>query len=100
MPFQGPLVAGLGLAGIFVVAPPSRALAPAIPAAPALLQAKNAQDAAGNDEYNYIAGLFEKGFHELVVTEAKKFLQAHPEHPRVPLVRYRLGQSLFESKKY
>ena len=71
MPFQGPLVAGLGLAGIFVVAPPSRALAPAIPAAPALLQAKNAQDAAGNDEYNYIAGLFEKGFHELVVTEAR-----------------------------
>jgi len=101
MPFQGPLVAGLGLAGIFVVAPPSRASAPAIPvAAPFLVQAKNAQDSAGNDEYNYIAGLFEKGFHELVITEAKKFLQAHPDHPRVPLVRYRFGQSLFEQKKF
>lgn len=102
MPFQGPLVAGLGLAGIFVVAPASRALAPAIPpvARPPFVQAKSAQDAAGNDEYNYISGLFEKGFHELVITEAKKFLAAHPDHPRVPLVRYRLGQSLFESKKY
>jgi TolA-binding protein len=100
MPFQGPLVAGLGLAGLVAIAPPSRALAPTDPKAAPILQARNAQDAAGNDEYNYIAGLFEKGFHELVIAEAKKFLAAHPEHPRVPLVRYRLGQSLFESKKF
>jgi TolA-binding protein len=85
-------LAGLGLAGWCIVAAPSAAFARATPPA--------AQDASANDQYNYIAGLFEKGFHELVVPEAKKFLAAHPDHERATLVRYRLGQSLFELKKY
>jgi TolA-binding protein len=55
---------------------------------------------AADDQYNYIAGLFEKGFHELLVPEARKFLAASPGHARAALVRYRLGQSLFELRKF
>src|SRR5262245_60033684 len=57
-------------------------------------------DSSADEQYNYISGLFEKGFHDLVVTESKKFLAANASHPRAPLVRYRLGQSLFELKKF
>ena len=57
-------------------------------------------DSSADEQYNYIAGLFEKGFHDLVVTESRKFLAANANHPRAPLVRYRLGQSLFELKKF
>jgi TolA-binding protein len=85
-------LAGFGLALLLVVAAPQDLSARPLPRAP--------QDAAANDQYNYIAGLFEKGFHDLVVTEARKFLAAHPDHPRSTLVRYRLGQSLFEQKKF
>lgn len=60
--------------------------------------AASAQQA--DDAYNYIAGLFERGHHELVATEAAKFLRDHPDHPRIDRVRYRLGQSLFEQKDY
>jgi TolA-binding protein len=85
-------LAGLGMAGGWLVAVPPAAFACPLPLA--------AQDASANDQYNYISGLFEKGFHELVIPEARKFLAAHPDHERAPLVRYRLGQSLFERKKY
>ena len=89
-------LAGLGMAGWWLVAVPPATFSCPLP----LARPRAAQDASANDQYNYIAGLFEKGFHDLVVPEAKKFLAAHPDHERAPLVRYRLGQSLFERKKY
>lgn len=51
---------------------------------------------AADEAYRYIAGLFEKGHHDLVVKEAQRFLQAHAAHPRADLVRYRLATALFE----
>ncbi len=81
------------------VATPLPAALPITIARPIQDARRGAQDAAANDQYNYIAGLFEKGFHELVVTEARKFLDARGGHARAPLVRYHLGQSLFELAK-
>ncbi len=50
----------------------------------------------GDEQYNFVAGLFEGGWHEMVVEEASRFLDEFESHKRAPLVRYRLGQSLFE----
>ncbi len=50
----------------------------------------------GDEQYNYIAGLFEQGFHELVLKEASGFVEKFPRHSRIAKIRYRLGQSLFE----
>lgn len=83
MKLESPILAGL--------------LCAALAGAPA--RAAAVQDAPANDQYNYIAGLFEKGFHDLVVAEARKFLTTGAGHPRAALVRYRLGQSLFELGK-
>ncbi|MBL8842178.1 MAG: tetratricopeptide repeat protein [Planctomycetes bacterium] len=117
-----PIVVGLGIAAL-VGASPSRAFAAplrlpplaavplagplaAVPLAEPLPQARDPRgnargndEAAANDAYNFIAGLFEKGFHDQVVSEATKFLKERAGHPRAALVRYRLGQSLFELGK-
>jgi len=82
MQLRSPFVAGLGIAVLVGTAD------------------ARAQDAASDDQYNYISGLFEKGFHDLVVSEARRFLAANGGHARAPLVRYRLGQSLFELKRF
>jgi TolA-binding protein len=48
------------------------------------------------DAYRYLAGLQDRGLHDLVVESARAFLKDHPRSTRVDLVRYRLGESLFE----
>lgn len=52
-----------------------------------------------DEQYQYVAGLYDKGLHELVVKEARTFLKEHPDHPRASLARYRLASSLFELEK-
>ncbi len=54
-----------------------------------------AQDEA-EDAYRYLSGLQDRGLHDLVIESARAFLQEHPQSARVDLVRYRLGESLFE----
>jgi len=54
----------------------------------------------GDEESAFIAGLAEKGMHELVVREAQKFLKARPTHRRAPTVRYRLGSALFDLGRF
>jgi TolA-binding protein len=96
MQLQGPRPARLVMAallGVVVAAP--HAFSQKAPQRPPRQGA-----AAADDQYNYISGLFEKGFHDLVVAESKKFLSSYADHSRAPLVRYRLGQSLFELKKH
>jgi len=105
MALRRPTLIGLGLAAL-VGAEEARAQSAAVAAGRlalvriALPQAGGAKgEAAANDSYNFIAGLFEKGFHEQVVAEATRFLKERPNYARAALVRYRLGQSLFELKK-
>lgn len=93
---------GLGIALLVGSAEARAPLAPAClhaPLAPPFAPWQGAPDAAATDAYNFIAGLFEKGLHDQVVVEAARFLKERPNHPRIALVRYRLGQSLFEQKK-
>ncbi len=99
-----PITFGLGIAALVGAASPRALAAPSCFAPPLALaaqagNARGSQDAAANDAYNFIAGLFEKGFHDQVVAEAVKFLKERPTYARAALVRYRLGQSLFELKK-
>jgi TolA-binding protein len=106
MVFRRPTLLGLGLAAL-VGAEEARARSAVVVAAGPLAAAAFASpqaggakgEAAANDSYNFIAGLFEKGFHEQVVAEAARFLKERPDYPRLALVRYRLGQSLFELRK-
>lgn len=52
-----------------------------------------------DDRYQYVAGLFEKGLHELTVKEAEKLIRDEPRHGKVDTTRYRLAASLFELGK-
>lgn len=54
----------------------------------------------GDDRYQFIAGLADKGMHELVVDEAQAFLRAFEQHPKAELARYRLGIALFELERF
>jgi hypothetical protein len=49
-----------------------------------------------DDQYQFIAGLADKGMHERVVAEAGSFLTAYPRHAKAELARYRLACALFE----
>jgi TolA-binding protein len=50
----------------------------------------------GDEQYLFIAGLVEKGHHDLAVKEALTFLQEFPRHPKASLARYRLASSLYD----
>ncbi|QDU85959.1 tol-pal system protein YbgF [Planctomycetes bacterium Pla163] len=67
--------------------------APLVPAtpAPATRTFDDADDAA-----QYIAGLADKGLDDLVVKEGRAFLKQHGTHARATLVRYLVGDVLFE----
>lgn len=49
------------------------------------------------EEYEFISGLSRKGLHSQVVREATRFLDEHPGHAKLALVRYHLGGALFET---
>ncbi len=53
------------------------------------------QDPA-DEQYQFLAGLYDKGLHELVVREGTSFLEKHPRHGRADLARYRVAGSLYE----
>lgn len=57
--------------------------------------ASPAQSSA-DEQYRFLAGLVDKGLHELAVEEAGAFLRAHPKHEKAPLARYRLAGALWE----
>ena len=57
------------------------------------LQALGVDEA--DDRYRFLAGLVEKGLHELAVEEAEGFLRDHARHPKADLARYRLASALF-----
>lgn len=73
----------LGLAGSF--APPLLAAAPAA-----------ARADEGDEQYQFLAGLCEKGLWDLAAREGRTFLERHPRHARAELARYRLATALFE----
>jgi TolA-binding protein len=50
----------------------------------------------GDDQYRFLAGLAEKGMHEMVVREGEDFLKRYGSHPKKDLARYRLANALFE----
>ncbi|HET6203541.1 MAG TPA: tetratricopeptide repeat protein [Planctomycetota bacterium] len=52
------------------------------------------------DRYRYAVGLAERGLHEKAVEECSAFLRENPDHEKAPQVRYRMGQSLFELKRW
>lgn len=69
------------------------ARAPALPVGPG--QATQSAD----EQYRFLAGLVEKGLHELAVEQAQDFLRAHPEHDKANLARYRLAGALWELER-
>ncbi|MEM9799676.1 MAG: tetratricopeptide repeat protein, partial [Planctomycetota bacterium] len=50
----------------------------------------------GDEESAFIAGLAERGLHEMVVREATKFLDRRARHPRAAAVRYRRASARYE----
>jgi len=52
------------------------------------------------EAYQFIVGLAEKSMHEVVVREARAFLQSYPRHPKAAKVRYRLATALFDQQKF
>ncbi len=56
----------------------------------------HATQSSADEQYRFLAGLVDKGLHELAVTEAQAFLQAHPKHEKAALARYRLAGALWE----
>lgn len=52
------------------------------------------------DDYNFAVGLFKKEKWLLAEEAFDKFVGKNPKHQRVPLARYYLGLSQFESEKY
>ncbi len=72
------------LASLLLLALGTRAPAPPAP------------QAAADEQYRFLAGLVDKGLHELAVGEAQAFLRAYPRHEKAALVRYRLANALWE----
>ncbi len=54
----------------------------------------------GDDQYQYIVGLLEKGMTDRAVREATEFLRERPDHPRASLARYRLATALYELERF
>lgn len=67
-------------------------------AAPAAFAAAPASARAdeGDEQYQYLAGLCEKGLWDLAAREGRAFLERHARHARAELARYRLATALFE----
>lgn len=82
LPIVSPFAPALE-AQLVVAAPHLAPLAPRTP--------DDADDAA-----QYIAGLADKGLDDLVVKEGQAFLKQHGKHARATLVRYLVGDVLFE----
>ncbi len=66
---------------------------PLLAVAPAVLD-------GGDEQYQFILGLFQKGHHEVVVREANAFLREYGGHDKRDLARYRLASSLFELDRH
>ena len=52
------------------------------------------------EQYQLIAGLVERGLHDLAAKEAESFLERYPDHPKAALARYRLASSLYELERF
>ncbi|MBI4878736.1 MAG: tetratricopeptide repeat protein [Planctomycetes bacterium] len=52
-----------------------------------------------DDQYQFIAGLCEKGMYDMAVKEAEAFLKEHRGHAREAHARYRLATALFELER-
>ncbi len=52
------------------------------------------------DRYRYAVGLAERGLHDKAIEECAAFLRENPNHEKAPHARYRMGQSLFELKRW
>lgn len=50
----------------------------------------------GDEEAQFIAGIAKRGLHDMVVREARDFLQRRASHGRAATVRYRLADALYE----
>lgn len=72
------------LASLLALALSARAPAPPVP------------QGSADEQYRYLAGLVDKGLHELAVSEAREFLRAYPRHEKASLARYRLAGALWE----
>ncbi len=53
----------------------------------------------GDDQYQFIVGLCEKGMFDLAEKEAAKFVAEHPDHPRADAANYRRATALFELRR-
>lgn len=53
----------------------------------------------GDDQYQFIVGLCDKGMFEMAATEAEGFLKQYGKHPKAELARYRLACAWFEIGK-
>lgn len=89
------LVLALWLPAAPLVAP-AALVQPPSPHAPSIKVDPLALQADDEEAYRYLSGLQERGLHDLVVEAAGEFLKEHPRSTRIDLVRYRLGESLFE----
>ncbi|HVS11556.1 MAG TPA: tetratricopeptide repeat protein [Planctomycetota bacterium] len=81
---------------------PSRRLSAAclVLCAAALAPAASARpQAPAEEQYQFVAGLSEKGLHELAAKEARAFLERYPRHAKASLARYRLASSLYELRR-
>ncbi|MCB9916591.1 MAG: tetratricopeptide repeat protein [Planctomycetes bacterium] len=56
------------------------------------------QDGA-EEQYRFLAGLYERGLYDRAAREARDFLAQHPRDARADLVRYRLAGALFELER-
>src|SRR5687768_3058737 len=50
----------------------------------------------GDEQYQFLAGLCDKGLWDLAAREGRTFLERFPRHGRSELARYRLATALFE----
>ncbi len=79
------------------------ALAPGVAPAPAAAPRPPASAASsadeGDEQYQFLAGLCDKGLWELAIKEGRAFLERFGRHPRADLARYRLATALFELER-
>ena len=50
----------------------------------------------GDEQYQFLVGLYDKGLYTQVVKEAQNFLNQYPGHPKTDLARYRLACAFYE----
>ena len=56
--------------------------------------------AAGDDDYKFAAGLYQNSRWNLASQKFRAFIRTHPQHPKLPLARLRLGLALVNLENY